>query len=133
MTNTLTWDIKPIQLPKLNANLLSVISLIVLCMMFFVTINTIAEACDDLKAKVKTAEIALDLATGAVLLAMLGVQAAQATGIQWVIDAAIANLDFWVSVGEAALKYYNECVKELNDCLNAPKADSGGCDSGSCA
>ena len=133
MTNTLTWDIKPIQLPKLNANLLSVISLIVLCMMFFVTINTIAEACDDLKKKKKNAGIALDLAVGAVLLAMAGVQAAQATGIQWVIDAAIANLDFWVGVGEAALKYYNKCVKELNDCLNAPKADSGGCDSGSCA
>lgn len=133
MTNTLTWNIKPIQLPKLNTNLLSMISLIVLCMMFFVTINTIAEACDDLEANVELAGIALDLAAGAVTLAMLGVLAAEATGIQWVIDAAIANLDFWVNVGIAAENYYNDCVEELNDCLNAPRADSGGCDSGSCA
>ena len=49
MTNTLTWNFKPIQLPKLNTNLLSVISLIVLCTMAFVVVDTFAGDCEDLK------------------------------------------------------------------------------------
>ena len=41
MTNVSTWDIKPIALPKINSNLLSVISLILLLTMFF-TVAVIA-------------------------------------------------------------------------------------------
>ena len=35
MTNTLTWDIKPLAFLKINTNLLSTISFFVLCVMLF--------------------------------------------------------------------------------------------------
>ena len=49
MTNTLTWDLKPIALPKVNSNLLSVVSLILLLTMAFMTASVVAEDCADKK------------------------------------------------------------------------------------
>ncbi len=46
---TLTWDIKPIALPKINSNLLSVVSLILLLTMAFMTVFVIADDCESLR------------------------------------------------------------------------------------
>ena len=56
MTNTLTSDFKLTQLLKLNTNLLSVISLIVLCAMVFVAVDAFASDCEDLENEVKMAQ-----------------------------------------------------------------------------
>ncbi|MDE0019679.1 MAG: hypothetical protein OXU51_26095 [Candidatus Poribacteria bacterium] len=62
MINTLTLGFKPIQLPKLNTNLLSVISLIVLCAMVFVTVDAFASDCEDLENEVEKAQQVYDAA-----------------------------------------------------------------------
>ena len=56
LINTLTSGFKPIQLPKLNTNLLSVISLIMLCAMVFVAVDAFASDCEDLENEVKKAQ-----------------------------------------------------------------------------
>ena len=56
MTNTLTWNIKPIQLPKVNTNLLSVVSLVLLLTMVFLTGSVIADHCGKYQALVWVAE-----------------------------------------------------------------------------
>ena len=45
MKNTLNWDIKPIALPKINSNLLSAVSLILLLTVAFITASVIAGHC----------------------------------------------------------------------------------------
>ena len=129
MTNTLIWDIKPIQLLKLNTNWLSVISLIVLCTMVFVTATTIAEACDELKAAVVVARIAVEAAGIAAELAAQALILAEASGNEALIWLALEALDLAINIAVAAEEYLMDLEAELFDCL---QGSSGGCDSGSC-
>ena len=62
LINTLTSGFKPIQLLKLNTNLLSAISLIVLCAMVFVAVDAFACDCEDLENEVKMAQRVYDAA-----------------------------------------------------------------------
>lgn len=131
MTNILPWNFKPIQLPKLNTNLLSVISLIVLCMMVFVTINTIAEACEELEGAMELADLA---ATGALWLAEQALEAlrfAEDTGIEVLIKIAKVAAEAAVTLAIAAVDLYVRLSKAYVDCLNSQMAsNSGSCDSG---
>ena len=61
MTNTLKSGFKLIQLTKLNTNLLSVISLVVLCTMIFLTVSAIARHdCEDKKKEYEAAKKTLE-------------------------------------------------------------------------
>ncbi len=131
MMNTLN-RVNPIRLPKLNTNLLSVISLIVLCMIVFVTTNTVAEACEDLEAAVALAKIASDVALAVADVALELFKAAVDTGIQELIDIARAALDLAVEVAKAAVDWHSDLADALLDCLNNNQMASGSCDSGSC-
>ena len=131
MMNTLN-RVNPIRLPKLNTNLLSVISLIVLCMIVFVTTNTVAEACEELAAAVVLAKTAVDVALAAVDVALELRQAAVDTGIQVLIDIANAAVELALEVASAAADWHSDLVDALIDCLNNNQMDSGSCDSGSC-
>ncbi len=128
MTNILTWDIKSI-----NTNLLSVISFIVLCAIIFVTANSVAVACDELKEQVAYAYLIQQAAYLAALAAVGALALAEQTGDQALIDAAreaaIAAAEFYETMSNSFI----QLLQNLVDCLEAKKADSGGCDSGSCA
>ena len=133
MTNTLTRSIKPIQLPKLNTNLLSMISFIVLYAIIFVTANSLTVACDELKEQVAYAYLIKEAAYLAALAAVGALALAEQTGNQALIDAAreaaIAAAEFYETMSNSFI----QLLQDLVDCLKAKQADSGGCDSGSCA
>jgi len=132
MTNTLTWNIKPIQLPKLNTNLLSVISFIVLCAIIFVTANSLAVACDELMEQVAYAYLIQQAAYLAALAAVGAWALAELTGNQALIDAAretaIAAAEFYETMSNSCI----QLLQDLVDCLQDEQAASGSCDSGSC-
>ena len=66
MTNTLTWEFKPIQLPKLNANLLSALSLFVMLLMAFSIVHpALASHCGPEESALTTAKAAWVLASAA--------------------------------------------------------------------
>ena len=132
MTNTLTWNIKPIQLPKLNTNWLSVISLLLLCLMAFVTATTIAEACADLVVAVALATIASEAADLAVDLAVHALILAEQTGSEALIWLALEALDLAIEIAVAAEEYLMELEAELFDCLENKQGNSGSCNSGEC-
>ena len=132
MTNTLTWNIKPIQLPKLNTNLLSAISFIVLCAIIFVTANSLAVACDELMEQVAYAYLIQQAAYLAALAAAGAWALAELTGNQALIDAAretaIAAAEFYETMSNSCI----QLLQDLVDCLQDEQAASGSCDSGSC-
>ena len=102
MTNTLTWDIKPIQEPKINANLLSVVALILICAMSFLVVSpAIAAWCTKEHLAVAAARVAVELAEAAVALA----------AAHWALN-------------EADLAYDN-ALDDLDACKNL---GSGSCD-----
>lgn len=125
MTNTLTSGFKPIQLPKLNTNLLSVISLIALGGMLLLIASGIVSA-DDCASKFTDLTNALST-----------LEEAQAD-----YDAAVAEWEaapwwkkayYWTAVlyyrtklEIATRKYLNAWAAYL-DCLK--NQESGGCDS----
>ena len=90
MSNTLTWDIKPIQLPKINSNLLSVVSLILLFTMAFLTVAAIASHCEEIKKNLGAAIAA----EGVLVLLLISTQqvlkAALVSGNPWCIGLAVA-------------------------------------------
>lgn len=120
MTNTLTWDFKPISLPKINTNLLSVISLIVLLTMAFMTASVIASHCHiEVQAR--------NNAVAEFLLASAAFSAALLSGN----PVAIALAAGWVGT-EA--KNVSIAQQELDKCEyeNHGPGASGGCGSGGC-
>ena len=135
MTNILTWEFKPIQLPKINANLLSTISFFIICLIAFTAAANIVEAiCEDEYKEVTQAEatlggLVIGLAAAEVLLVL-----AFLTLNPFVIGPAIIAVDI-LAIGVIAAtdnvaekwKKYNECIED-----NTPSMGSGSCGSGSC-
>ena len=150
MMNTLTLNVNPFQMPKFNTNVLSVISLVVLCAMIFLLMSFVVEAHNtndpDCLALAQTVEEKVN----AVKFAMAGVAiaagvAAATCGITIhsiifppvVVGAGISCLAalaswgtgiWWLGVKEKefqrALAHYNEHCEPIA---------SGSCDSGSCS
>ena len=134
MTNTLTWDIKPIALPKINSNLLSVVSLILLLTMAFLTGSAIADHCDALKKKLDAAGEEVKKAFKAYLGAELILYAAIASLNPGAIYRAKKAFDEASENLKQAGRRYNSLLVAYQDCLKQPHNNqSGGCDSGSCS
>ena len=126
MTNPLTWNFKLIRLPRIKPNLLAVISMVILCAAVFVTMNTIASACDS--SDLEAAREALQNAWDAVSSAAQALEDARETGNEDLIEQAEA-------LAAAAVKHWLKCLfdygvawLEYQYCLG-----SGGCDSGGCS
>ena len=124
MTNTLTWNIKPI-----NTNLLSVISLIVLCALMCLIIQPVlADNCFMEHLAVTLARATLDLAKA-------NKDAAQ-TALDNAEDLAeYVAAGIWLAAAELALNLaeasHDDAVQKLNECLNPPcpcGCDVEGCD-----
>jgi tetratricopeptide (TPR) repeat protein len=130
-------------MPKLNMNLLSVISLIVLCAMMFLTFTSVALACccDDKQA---AAEAALEAAEAA----LEDFNKAEEV-LQYVLEQRPINWDLVNAAMEAhktakealdnamealsdATKALVECRQNCNCNSGSGGCDSGGCDSGGC-
>ena len=150
MMNTLTLNVNPFQMPKFNTNVLSVISLIVLCAMLFLLMSYVVEAHNttdpDCKALAQTVEDKMNAVTLATSVAgTAGIAASVACGITIKglvfppvsITAgltclgtltAFATAIWWVSVKKGefddALAHYNE---------HCPPLASGSCGSGNCS
>ena len=122
MTNTLTWEFQPIQLPKVNAHLLSALSLFIICLMFFTMIHPVlAYHCKPEEKALDAALVALGAATAAYVLALLTM------GLIGVAIAAAFHL--------AAVMAVDACQAGLDRCNNDGKHSpvaSGGCNSGGC-
>ena len=128
MMNILTWDIKPIQVPKVNSNLLSAVSLILILTMAFLTAAVIADHCDDEKRAVDEAAAEVDRAFKVYLEAEIILLAALATLNPIVIWKAYEQYrrakDRLKAAGDAyvwAVYWYQACLAEHDD------AGSGGC------
>lgn len=134
MTNTLTWNFKPIQVPKLNTNWLSVISFIVLCTMTFVAINAFADCCEELEEKVFWAKVGYQIALNAAKIAIAAFEFVRDFGGKpEAVEAARALAVEAVDILEAATNYLIKCLKELEECWETPhEMASGSCNSGSC-
>lgn len=130
MTNTLTGNFKPIQLPKLNINWLSLISFLLLCSIAFVTATTIAEACEDLEVAVFFARIASQAADFAVDIAVYALISAEQTGSDALIQLALEALDLAIEIAVAAEEYLMGLEADLFDCQENKGANSGSCNSG---
>lgn len=137
MLNTLTWDTQSIQLPKINSNLLSIVSLILLFTMAFLTVSAIASHCEQIKKDLALAVGAEVVAVGILYGARIALKAAGATGNPWLIGAAIAGVALaYVGVTAIGVMITNltakliECEKE-HGTENAGHA-AGGCVSGGC-
>lgn len=150
MTNTLNLNVNPFQMSKFNTNVLSVISLIVLCAMLFLLMSYVVEAhnttdpdCQALAQTVEDKMNAVAFATAAATTAGLAASVACGITIKGLVFppvsitagiscigtlAAFGTAIWWVSVkkGEfdTALAHYNE---------HCPPLASGSCDSGSCS
>jgi len=129
--NTLTWDIKPIELLKINTNLLSIISFILLLTMAFLTASVIAEHCGALEAAADAAQEAWAAATARYALAAAAATAtcAQAARTRSPHLAALCA----VALGAAALAAwdmnrkadaYTDAVRALAACLSEHDATS---------
>ncbi|MCG9134505.1 hypothetical protein J5I95_22810 [Candidatus Poribacteria bacterium] len=150
MANTLPFKFFPFQMSKFNTNLLSGISLIVLCTMIFLLMSSVVKAhntndpdCGALQQTVQDKMNAVAFATGAAATA--GIAASVACGVTIkglflppvAVTAGLACIGalasfgaaiWWVDVKKGefdrALAHYNE---------HCPPIASGGCDSGSCS
>lgn len=144
MTNTLTWDIKPIALPKVNANLLSVVSLILLLTMAFMTVAVIAicESERDAAYAARDAAYAaleeLKKAGKRLVSASILLSAAVASRIPFLIKRAwhhyVGCLKLHEDAKNAAKEAnakFKEAVDKWEECLESHGADSGGNSSGS--
>ena len=141
MMNTLTWDIKPIALPKINSNLLSVVSLILLLTMGFITASVIADNCDVERRALENAEADLAWATAEAVVAelawvaALGFAAANAWNPAAWLAVSLATSYKTFCIADVALKAERVSIARdaLYRCMNPPTSASGGCSSGSCA
>ena len=115
MTNTLTWDIKPIALPKINSNLLSVVSLILLLTMAFMTASVIADHCSiEVQAR--------NNAVAEFLLASAAFSAALLTGN----IVAIALAAGWVGTTAKDVSIAQQALDRCNKNYHGTST-SGGC------
>lgn len=148
MTNTLTWNIRfAFQHPKINTNLLSVISLIVLCAMMFLTIPPVlADDCAAEHLAVAAARATLELAKANRDAAQDAVDNAEGFGELAIALLWVATAEYQLNKAEAA---HDQALQDLQDCLNPPPVcscgcgvagcgpcgenGSGGCDSSSCS
>ena len=131
MTNTLTWDIKPIAFPKINSNLLSVISLIVLLTMTFTAASVIASHCYPEILAVEAAQQHVNYAYGALAIAK---------GVHWaaILSANLVAIGF-ASAGVIAAGYYLSACQAslkaaeaaLKRCQETPHPDHGSSSNGS--
>lgn len=99
--------------------------------MVFVTINTIAEACDEILLAYLAADMVLQGLISAARLAIEALALAEQTGIDWIIDAARAVAEAAVAAVEIAANIASSLAQAYIDCLQ-DQIDSGSCDSGSC-
>ena len=132
MTNTLTWDFKPIQLPKINSNLLSTISFFVLCLMLFTSAAAIVVAvCESEAAALNNAQMA-HAATGVALIAMEGALVIAIASLNpLAIAAALAAVGAAAVAHAATAAALATAWEDYWDCMNS-HTGSGGCDSGNC-
>ena len=131
--NTLTRRFNFLTLPKLNTNLFSVISLIVLCSIVFVTINTATEACEELLEAYHAADKVANGLSWVAKQAIKGIQLAEKTGIDFLIQAATTAAEIALAAAKEAHKIATALLKLYLDCLKSqPVMVSGSCDSGSC-
>lgn len=130
MTNTLTWDFQPIRLPQVNADWLSVISLVVLLTMTFLAVTAIAEHCEDIKENLAKAIIAESIAIAAAVAAREVFKAAMVSGNPWAIAAATAVLTVALAAVTAAGIAIGYFARQLAECEQEHQPASGGCDSG---
>ena len=147
MKNTLTWDMKPITFPKINSNLLSVISLIVLLTMTFHTMAVIAaydpcayDPCAIERKAVTNAENDVKIAGGYLLAAHASLVAAMIAQQWWLVAGLVAakalavlNAANQAEKLETARQALDRCIrshKESNK--NKPIVHSGQCNSGQC-
>ena len=143
MTNTLTWDIKSIALPKINSNLLSVISLVLLLTMAFLTVSVIADDCDYYRRALRNAEADLAWATAEAVfaelawVAALGFAAANAWNPASWLAVSLASAYKTFCIADVALKAERVALaaEALYRCEKSSQGASGGCDSdsGSCS
>ena len=132
MTNTLTWNIKPIALPKINSNLLSVISFILLLTMVFLTADVIASHCEEIRRNLEAA-IAVEIVAASAARFLFEVwKSALATGNPLVIAAATTALAAATAIAVAAAVAIIYYTAKLLECTEEHEAASGGCDSGGC-
>ena len=132
MTNTLTWDIKPIALPKINTNLLSIVSLILLLTMAFMAGSVIASHCEDIRSNLETA-IAVEFAAAIAARILFEVwKAACASGNPLAIAAATTALAAAVIIAAAAAVAIVYYTQKLWECEEEHASASGGCASGGC-
>ncbi len=145
LTNTLMLSFKSIQLPKLNTNLLSMMSLIVLCAMVFVAVDAFASDCEDLENRVKEAQEAYDAIEKTlndakalvIFLKKIGasqeaIDLAEAT-VKSTENAAILAILNLIWVQGLLLICKLKCLGESDDDeSDDDESDSGSCDSGSC-
>lgn len=139
MTNTLTWIIKPIRLPKLNSNLLSVISIVLLLTMVFLTVDVIASHCEEILDNLSAALIVEAYAVAALALTYQLLQSALSSGNPYAVIFATAAVVIALAVVVAAgvavgifLRQLWECSKEHQSDDGTENANAGSCDSGGC-
>ena len=133
MTNTLTWDIKPIQLPKINANLLSVVSMILLLTTVFMMVHpALASHCEELAWKAGVWAAASIIAASLAKLAVEGLKAAIASLNPGAIIAASAAVLLTAAAAVYAARKAAEYATELYECVQSHASASGGCNSGGC-
>ena len=132
MTNTLTWEINPIQLPKLNSNLLSTISFFVLCLMLFTsTAAIVAAVCESEADALNNAQMA-HAATGVALIAVEGALVVALASLNPIaIAVALAAVGAAAVAHAATAATLATAWEDYWDCMDRHTA-SGGCDSGSC-
>ncbi len=121
MTNTLTWNIKPIQLRKNKSPLLSMISLLVLASLMFGMFGTIQPAlADDCLIE----HLAVIVARATLDLAKANKDAAQAAIGNAETLAEYVAAGIWLAAAEIALNLaeaaHDDAVEDLNECLNPP-------------
>lgn len=133
MTNTLTWDIKQIQVPKVNANLLSVISFLMLCLMLFTATAAIVEAvCESEMEALISAEKAYALTGLALGFAEATLAAAIFSANLLAIGLALAGVGIAAAAHSSTGADLQVAAEDYWDCMQRHTA-SGGCDSGSCS
>ncbi len=132
MTNTLTWNFKPIALPKINSNLLSTISFFLICCFVFMAAAAIVEAiCDEESDDLIAAEKAYAITGLALGLAEAGLAVAALAMNPIGVGIALA------SIGVAAVAHASNgadlqiAAEAYWDCIHRHTA-SGGCGSGTC-
>jgi hypothetical protein len=133
MSNILTWDIKPIQLPKLNSNLLSMVSSFVLCLILFtVSVAAVEVDCEDEIAALNAAQKNYAI-TG---LALIAAETAFVISLFPPSPATVAAL-IAIGICTVALKSSGDDLEIATnaywDCMNPPQVSvSAGCTSGGC-